>query len=142
MRAQLSYNRGREVEEISIAIILAAIVSTAVIAILRLIRDWKSEKRAAEIRADNDEALRDYSRDLAKRAALQTDMLGWLISEAKEGRWHVHPKALLQMVPQAERDVLEPTVQEQLKLDVPLTIELPSDLPGDPPHVGRFSQAS
>jgi hypothetical protein len=132
------------VEEISIGITLAAcgLVMAGLIGLLRLIRDWKADKRAAEIRADSDEALRDCHRAEAKRAALQNDMLGWCISEAKEGRWHVPPKALLQMVQHAEQDVLEPTVQEQLTLDVPLTIELPGAPPGDTSHVGPFSKAS
>jgi hypothetical protein len=124
------------VEEISIAIMLlaaAGVFLTGVTVLLRTVRDWDADKCAAKARAEGYRAH-------AKFAHIQADILAWLFSEAKKGRWHVAADRLLQVVFRAQPTPIESQQPEPSELGV--TIELPTGTQTEPPPVGPFSKAS
>jgi hypothetical protein len=59
---------------------------TGVMVVLRMVRDWSSQRRSGAAAAGEAEARADLARAQARRAWTEADILSWLAEQARAGR--------------------------------------------------------
>lgn len=87
--------------------------------VLRMIRDWSSNRRMAAAAAEQAEAAADVARAQAAQTRTEGDILRWFADEARAGRWHVPPGELLDLVRREDITAMERLSATPVQLDLP-----------------------
>jgi hypothetical protein len=95
------------------------------IVVLRMVRDWSSEKRAGAARAREAEARADAMRAVASRYMAEAEIVQWLAREGRAGR--VPTSDLLALVRHDDLDALNRLADGDVTLGLP-----PGVNPGGP----------
>jgi len=102
------------------------LVIYGVVRLLRLIRDWKADKRAADLRADQEEAVRDHEQARVALLVERVRILRLYRKHAENGVWLVPPTELLQAVSHDQPDGLEMRGLGDVSPDLSPGLELPA----------------
>lgn len=115
---RLSYQNPLEV-----ALAGSGFLIAGTIYVLRMIRDWSSDRRTATAAAEQAEAAADSARANAMRARTEADILQWFADEARAGRWHVPPGALLDVSRREDIAAMERLSSTTVQLELPKALD-------------------
>lgn len=105
--------RVRYENPLEIAIVVSVGAVGGVLRVLRMIRDWRADRRRAAARASKGEAE-------ARLQNVKADMAAWLLEEAKAGRGQVSPGELYSTIGEKEARAITHLASRQTRVQAPV----------------------